>query len=250
MTLSEQLALVKRREQAEAWDRGEQKIATQYGSRLPQPPDLSDEDRTALKPFIEWAADNSARFCPCKPHVLAAYILTQASTGLDEQELLKEVEAVDRLHQRNGLASPVATTACRAALEQVLHYVEPPRSWLKSEKESFVTMPIEVKAAVVRRERDRETQLRRMQNELAELKKRQKQTAPESSKPVEPKEKETTNMASKKTQKGLGAYTDDKDPIVRRENRNSWDRKDISKQVDPSWERRDGFAAKLDKGKE
>src|SRR5262245_38915441 len=163
MTLSEQLELVKRREQAEQWDRGEQKIATEFGPRLPQAPDLDDETRTNLKPFIEWASDNSVRFCPAKPHVLAAYILTQASTAGDQQSLLQEVEAIDRLHQRHGLPSPVATTAARAALESVLH-IDPPRSWRKSEKEAFVTMPVEVRAAVARREHEREVETRRLQN--------------------------------------------------------------------------------------
>jgi len=181
VTLSDQLEAVKRREQAEAWDRGEQKIATEFGSRLPQPPELDDETRTNLKHFIEWASDNSVRFCPVKPQVLAAWILTQASTGLDEQTLLKEVESIDRLHQRHGLASPVATTAARAALEAVLR-IEPPRSWKVPEKEIFVTLPVEVRAAVSRREKQREVEVRRLQNSVAELK-RFSQTAPES-KPV------------------------------------------------------------------
>jgi hypothetical protein len=171
VTLSEQLEAVKRREQAEAWDRGEQKIATEFGSRLPQPPELDDETRTNLKHFIEWASDNSVRFCPVKPQILAAWILTQASTGLDEQTLMREVESIDRLHQRHGLASPVATTAARAALEAVLH-IEPPRSWRKWEKEVFVTMPVEIRAAVSRREMQRETEVRRLQNSVAEEKKR------------------------------------------------------------------------------
>ena len=176
MTLADQLELVKRREQAEAWDRGEQKIATEFGSRLPQSPELDDEARAHLKHFIEWASDNSVRFCPVKPQVLAAYILTQASTGLDEQSLLKEVESIDRLHQRHGLASPVATTAARAALEAVLR-IEPPRSWKVPEKEIFVTMPVEIRAAVARREQQRETEVRRLQNCIAEEKKRLKAAA-------------------------------------------------------------------------
>jgi hypothetical protein len=76
MALAETLDLVRRREQAEAWDRGEQKIASQFSSRLPQPEELDDETRTHLKHFIEWASDNSVRFCPAKPVTLAAYILT------------------------------------------------------------------------------------------------------------------------------------------------------------------------------
>jgi hypothetical protein len=41
-----------------------------------------------------------------------------------------------------------------------------------------------------------------------------------------------------------GSSDMDKDRL-RRENRNSWDVKDISKQVDKAWKENDGFAGKL-----
>lgn len=46
--------------------------------------------------------------------------------------------------------------------------IEPPRSWTKEEKEEFLTYPREAQEKIARREQDRETALRRSQNEAAE----------------------------------------------------------------------------------
>ena len=49
--------------------------------------------------------------------------------------------------------------------------IEPPRSWTKEEKAEFATYPREVQEKVARREQDRESALRRGQNETAEQRK-------------------------------------------------------------------------------
>lgn len=46
--------------------------------------------------------------------------------------------------------------------------IEPPRSWTKEEKEEFATYPREAQEKIARREQERETALRRGQNEAAE----------------------------------------------------------------------------------
>lgn len=46
--------------------------------------------------------------------------------------------------------------------------IEPPRSWTKEDKEEFATYPREAQEKIARREQDRETALRRSQNETAE----------------------------------------------------------------------------------
>ena len=49
--------------------------------------------------------------------------------------------------------------------------IEPPRSWTKEEKETFKTYPRDLQETLSRREQERETNLRRGQNELAEQRK-------------------------------------------------------------------------------
>ena len=49
--------------------------------------------------------------------------------------------------------------------------IEPPRSWTKEEKETFKSYPRDLQETLSRREQERETNLRRGQNELAEQRK-------------------------------------------------------------------------------
>jgi len=52
-----------------------------------------------------------------------------------------------------------------------------PRSWTTQEKLLFTGLPVEIQSLIVRRENDREKQLRRAQNEAAELRNRLKADA-------------------------------------------------------------------------
>ena len=49
--------------------------------------------------------------------------------------------------------------------------IEPPRSWTKAEKEEFATYPREAQEKIARREQERDTAIRRSQNETAEARK-------------------------------------------------------------------------------
>lgn len=147
--LATTIDLAKRREEAARWDRGEQEVATQL--QLPAPPDLDEETRQALQPFIAFSTRASVRYCPAKPMTVAAYVLEQAATGASTEKLLQSLDAIGRLHDRHSLANPCATWAARQALESVTGF-DPPRSWKAEEKEAFLTLPAEIKAVVSRRE--------------------------------------------------------------------------------------------------
>ena len=171
MALKETLEIARRREQVEAWDKGEAEVAMQLLTKSPLPPpqEIDEETRQALQPFVQWTTKTNARYCPAKPLTVAAYVLEQSATGASTEKLLQSLDAIGRLHDLHNLASPVGTHAVRAALESVTGF-EPPRSWKAEEKELFVTLPAEIKAVVSRREQQREKELRRLQNELAQLK--------------------------------------------------------------------------------
>ena len=49
--------------------------------------------------------------------------------------------------------------------------IDPPRSWTKEEKEEFATYPREAQEKIARREQERETNLRRSQNDIADQRK-------------------------------------------------------------------------------
>jgi len=238
MNLAQQLEAVRRRQEAEALDRGEADVLAQIATQLPQPEFLDDATRADLQPFLNWTSQLNVRYAPAKPHVIAAYVLHEAATGASTADILRRVNAISALHDRHNLADPVSTAAARHALGQAIPS-EPPRSWKKAEKAAFVQLPPEIKTAIYRRDHEREIEVRRLQNELAELKKAT--TAPE---PVT--EKEDTNMPSK-----TNAYNKD-DPawtkaIVRKTDpgTNVEPGKQIYKKVDANSEANNGFSAPL-----
>jgi hypothetical protein len=151
----------------------EAKLAQQLD--LP-PVALDDETKQHLSPFLRWTTEANVRFCPCLPTTVGAFVLKQASTGVSTEQILKQIDAIARLHDSHGLPNPTATTATRAVLEREFAFAAP-RSWTGPEKELFCTLPAEIRAAISRREQDRERALRQRQNELAEERKRLKADA-------------------------------------------------------------------------
>lgn len=222
---------------AQAYLRSEQALATQLSAVIPVPEELDAETIAALNPFVEFCTASGVHHAPATPATCAAYILHQASEGIPADRVVAEVSAISQLHDYYGFANPVATASARFVLGQVLQ-VEPPRSWTRLEKGMFNQLPPEIRAAIARRETEREKITRRAQNLAAELSKRLPDGA---DKPVI-NGKETT-MAK---DKGTGAYYDNDGPvIVRREDfRTTDDSKDISRKVDGN-NNNDGFSGPL-----
>src|SRR5262249_28026235 len=193
---------------------GEADVLAKISAELPQPAALDDETRENLQPFLAWTTEKNCRYAPAKGFVVAAFVLDQAATGASTETILRRVSAISILHDRYGLSDPVSSSAARYALGYAIP-TEAPRSWNKLEKEAFVQLPPEVKAAIHRREHQRETEVRRMQNQLAELK-RQQQSAADNKEPIS---KETKTMAKKEGhEKGVGPYAGgDKDSKVKRD---------------------------------
>jgi hypothetical protein len=185
MTLTEQMELVRKRELAARLDAGEAEILKKVAADLPQPPAFDDQTRADLQPFINWTTQKSVRYAPCKPYIVAAYLIDQAGTGASTETLLRRVSAISKLHDKYSLADPTNVTCVREVLNDLVA-VEPPRSWPADLKAEFRTFPIPAQKTIAAREQDRERALRKKQNELAErLKAVNQTTAPESSKPVE-----------------------------------------------------------------
>jgi hypothetical protein len=154
------------------------------------PPELSPEARERLIPFLHWAEIQRIRALPARPTSVAAYVQYQQDQGVNRHVIAECLEAIEQLHFAAAMANPCATPVVRKTTGGST--IEAPRSWKADEKLSFYELPTEIQAVLARREQDRESALRRAQNEYAELKKRLKADA-------EPKaadtttEKETTN---------------------------------------------------------
>jgi len=160
-----ELERIKRNEQIAEWDKNEKLIAGLLPPFSQRP--LVEQESLALNPFIRWCRQSGVRHCPAKPTTVAVFISEQEYRAEPVETLL----AIERLHDIHNLPNPVTTAVVRAALASIIDF-EPPRSWSLQEKAKFIEIPAEAREIIARRTKQRETELRRVQNELAELRKK------------------------------------------------------------------------------
>jgi hypothetical protein len=169
-------------------DAGEKVLAAELATKLQVGNiKIDDHEGQLLGGFIEWCQARSVRRCPAKPTTVAAFVLHQKEVGVKAEHILATLTVIEKHHDLHNIANPVRTAIVSTALERVVNEGRP-RSFTKEESRDWWSLPPMIKAAIGRRERERETYLRRIQNELAELKKNQ----PDAAKPVETA-KEVTN---------------------------------------------------------
>jgi len=162
---------LKQNEQIAKWTQNENALLKQLQESAPALPinnGSSETDLALQRDFVKWCSNKAVRHCPARPWVVASFILEHRHRG--ESHVLDSLAAIGRLHDRHNLANPTATASVRAVLETMIDD-KPPRSWTKHEKELFAFLPAEIRAAVGRREQQRETYIRHTQNELDKLRK-------------------------------------------------------------------------------
>jgi hypothetical protein len=145
--------------------RNEKEIAERLAAITRTSP-LTEQELVLCKAFMEWTKRKEVKYFPASPTTIAAY-LTDIAGHKTEDYLVDSVSAFRRLHDQNGLANPCATFAVEQILA-VLIKTEPPRSWPKAEQLLFTALSPTLRAIISRREKERETGLRRQQNKLAE----------------------------------------------------------------------------------
>jgi hypothetical protein len=166
--LADEIEKAKQREQIAAWDRGEAELRNGLGLDIPKS-QLSTDLLARMALFSEFCAERSCRKLPAKPHTVAAFVLDRASRGERVQVVLSLLAAIEAVHDNAGLSNPTKTQAVNAALATIVK-AEPPRSWSKEERAEWARLPPGVRHAISRHEGDRDRELRRKQNEYAELK--------------------------------------------------------------------------------
>ena len=166
--LADELAKAQQREQIAAWDRGEAELRKGFPARsLSVPVDI--RDRFGL--FEKFCSERSVRRLPAKPWVVAAFILDQTANGRDAQGCLALLAAIAEVHDVHSLSNPTATTVVRSALESIIKS-DPPRGFNHEEKTAWALLAPDIRAAITRRESERDKALRQAQNRLAEERKR------------------------------------------------------------------------------
>src|SRR5262249_505180 len=147
---------------------------TAIASSFAPPPQLSPEAHERLAPFLRWCELQRVRALPARPACVAAYVRWQQDNGIARQRVAESLEAIAALHESVAVGNPCATAIVRTVTGGST--IEAPRSWSKDSKVAFAELPVEIQAVIAKREHERERELRRMQNELADLKKRQQQS--------------------------------------------------------------------------
>lgn len=161
---------LKQNEQIAKWTQNENALLKKLQESAPALP-ISNASETELalqREFVKWCSDKCVRHCPARPWVVASFILERGHGG--ESHVLDCLAAVAALHNKHNLANPCASAYVRAVMETMIDD-KPPRSWTRHEKELFALLPAEIRAAVGRREQQRETYVRHTQNELDKLRK-------------------------------------------------------------------------------
>jgi hypothetical protein len=129
---------------------------------------LTEDAQAKLLPFVQWCQERGVRACPAQPTTVAAFIQWNVDLGVVTEKILEALAAIEALHNCANAANPVATHLVGELLAKLIK-IEAPRSWSKDEKSSFALLPPHIRAAISRRESDRDRYLRNRQNELAEL---------------------------------------------------------------------------------
>lgn len=164
------IAKIQQREQIKRWDEGEQKLRDSLELTVAAR-ELSTDELECWSRFSAWCEQKSARALPAKPWVVATYILETAGMGVPSDQVLAVLKSGQLVHDKNNLNSPVYTTPALKALDAIVK-VEPPRSFSQDEKADWHLVPPTIRDAISRVDQARNKELRRLQNETAELKKR------------------------------------------------------------------------------
>lgn len=116
--------------------------------------------------FDEWRRLRGVK--EVTPGNIAAFIRDIGHAGIGE--VWDQVQAIARQHYMRGLADPTLTEPVAVELNRISK-IQPPR-WPKDHWLAFMMLPLELQRWLVENEDKRTREVRRLQNELAELKRK------------------------------------------------------------------------------
>jgi hypothetical protein len=174
--LAAEIEAARQRELVAAFDAGEKAVAQAHPD-LFVAPELEPRDLELLKPWLAYCQEKIVRNVPAKTWCVAAFVLERHERGIPESKIFAELAAIGKLHDRWRLARPFESAIVNAAIERITK-AQPPRSWPPEDKALWASLPVQIRFRIAEREEQRDRELRRMQNEHAELKKQLKPDAP------------------------------------------------------------------------
>ena len=176
-TLTDAIEAAKQREQIARWDAAEARLLDGFEFAPPKT-SLSADVLARLDIWGKWTASKQVRKCPAKSHVVAKFVIEQSELGASPQIILALVDAIAQLHLYHELSNPTVTPWVHHALNMVVR-TDPPRSWPREDRVLFATLDPAIRRIIADRERDRDRELRRLQNAAAEVRKKRHNGADE-----------------------------------------------------------------------
>jgi len=118
--------------------------------------------------FERWCILNGHKPFGAAPAIVAQFVDDIASMGIEQ--VWEAVQEVARMHSAHGLPDPTQSKAVASAVNDITK-IDPPRSWPDEEKHRFLTLPYPTQAYLAKRQVADDALIRKLQNELAQLKK-------------------------------------------------------------------------------
>jgi hypothetical protein len=118
--------------------------------------------------FEKWCASRGEQPIPASPTIIARFIHELQDMGIEH--VFEEVEAIGRSHWIIGLPDPTCGPGLVTQEINRISKVTPPRSWRAEARDAFMSLPWPVQVEIGKREAERDREVRRLQNEVAELK--------------------------------------------------------------------------------
>jgi hypothetical protein len=129
-------------------------VANAVAARLGISPTVGDKSRWPR--WQAWCRSKGIDAFPVRPHVLACYILDNASLGIGE--LSRVVESVSAMHALTS--DPTLSPMVTAAMATVAP-IEAPRGWDSKHRAMWQRLPRDLQIYTVARENDRDAALRK-----------------------------------------------------------------------------------------
>ena len=107
--------------------------------------------------------------CPASPATVAAYVLSQREPKIGR--LLEEIRAISSSHCSANLSDPVPTWCVTEALMKLMK-PNVPQGWPENERAIFLTLPVDLQRYLIIREKNKDANLKRKFDELAEQRKK------------------------------------------------------------------------------
>ena len=116
--------------------------------------------------FGKWCIVRGVRSLPAMPAHVASFITELAASEKSIKQIWPIVKEISAVHVSSGFADPTAGGVVADMINSIT-MIDPPRSWPKDEWPMFKALPYDLQVWLRKREAQRDSEVRRTQNDAA-----------------------------------------------------------------------------------